>query len=57
MTTTNTATTAFLRDDRDHYAIVIANEVAAGRVPLPEDLVAYRAARAALLEHLGIAGA
>lgn len=57
MTTTTTSTTAFLREDRDHYAIVIANEIAAGRVPPPEDLAAYRAARAALLEHLGIADA
>lgn len=57
MTTTTAATTAFLREDRNHYAIVIANEIAAGRAPLPEDLAAYRTARDALLEHLGIAGA
>lgn len=43
-----------LREERDWYAVAIANAVAAGRAPRDEDLAAYRAAHAALMAHQGI---
>lgn len=53
-TATERALRAQLHEERDWYAVAIADAVSAGLTPRDEDVAAYRTARTSLHAHLGI---